>query len=276
MNQFTSHLKPMKRALLSWCAGLILFSNSAHAFTLLSNLISTGWEDKELEFQVNVTSCTNLGVNESKLTTAVTEAINLWNSVPTSRLKLKRGADTTNTGDTSPPTIYCSNSMANPDAVYASGSIGTLRGGRPTTGSITLNGKSSGAAYFGDSAELVGQVVLAHEMGHVLGLGHSSAAYALMYYSVSDKTAVTLAQDDMDGISWLYPRSEPADGVLGCGTLAAIQNRSAQWRSKDGSNPPPAAGNPSGAASLTLILIMSFLSWRIFRSSRTSIQVHSA
>lgn len=41
-----------------------------------------------------------------------------------------------------------------------------------------------------------------------------------MYYSTGSKSSLRLAQDDMDGIAYLYPRNEPGDGVWGCGTIS--------------------------------------------------------
>lgn len=50
------------------------------------------------------------------------------------------------------------------------------------------------------------QSVVAHELGHVLGLGHSSNAAATMYYALSfgNDSKRTLHQDDINGICYLY------------------------------------------------------------------------
>jgi hypothetical protein len=55
------------------------------------------------------------------------------------------------------------------------------------------------------------ETVMLHENGHVAGLGHSSVTAAVMYaYYGGVRRA--LHQDDIDGISFLYPASgEPAD-----------------------------------------------------------------
>ena len=42
-----------------------------------------------------------------------------------------------------------------------------------------------------------------------------------MYYAIGTKAELRLAQDDIDGITWLNPRNEPSDKVMGC---ASIQN----------------------------------------------------
>ena len=41
-----------------------------------------------------------------------------------------------------------------------------------------------------------------------------------MYFNATNKTELSLAQDDMDGVTSLYPRQEPLSGqFLGCGTV---------------------------------------------------------
>src|SRR5690606_29136124 len=65
------------------------------------------------------------------------------------------------------------------------------------------------------------KIILAHEIGHILGLGHSHDESALMYYNASAKEDLNLAQDDIDGITYLYP-SDELDGadLAGCGMVS--------------------------------------------------------
>jgi len=54
------------------------------------------------------------------------------------------------------------------------------------------------------------QALITHEMGHVLGLGHSQFAYASMYWlpGMADTRCRRLTSDDKAGMRSLYPRSE--------------------------------------------------------------------
>lgn len=47
--------------------------------------------------------------------------------------------------------------------------------------------------------------VAVHEIGHLLGLGHSSVAEAIMYPTIKTRTKkVELAEDDVEGVQKLY------------------------------------------------------------------------
>lgn len=49
------------------------------------------------------------------------------------------------------------------------------------------------------------ETVAVHEIGHLLGLGHSSVEDAIMYPTITSRTRkVELANDDIEGIQWLY------------------------------------------------------------------------
>ena len=66
--------------------------------------------------------------------------------------------------------------------------------------------------------------VACHEFGHTLGLGHSSVSAATMYAYINygNDTKRTLDQDDINGITYLYPSF--LDGPLSSGTADADQN----------------------------------------------------
>ncbi|KAF2302456.1 hypothetical protein GH714_036416 [Hevea brasiliensis] len=64
--------------------------------------------------------------------------------------------------------------------------------------------------------------VAVHEIGHLLGLGHSSVEEAIMYPSIPSRTRkVELAQDDIDGIQQLYGKNPNYNGT----STSSIQER---------------------------------------------------
>ena len=104
--------------------------------------------------------------------------------------------------------------------------------GKKIVGAMILINETS--AVFGGLSRKDKVGVIAHEIGHALGLGHTEDKSALMYYRTVDQRS-HLGQDDIDGINYLYPILGDAfglsDGLLGsCGTI-----------STDKKNPP---GNP--------------------------------
>jgi hypothetical protein len=63
--------------------------------------------------------------------------------------------------------------------------------------------------------------IIAHEIGHAFGLGHSPVKDSLMYYATVDMRK-SLGADDIDGISYLYPKQQP----ISCGTVDFNDNDS--------------------------------------------------
>jgi hypothetical protein len=237
-------MKPFLIAILFFCS-----FKPANAFTLISSSIRQGWDETTLTFNVNETSCTALGISASTLNSAIDGAIELWNKSPTSKLKLARGSTVTSTSATNPPTIYCSNT-AQSNTTAGIGGVSTS-GGVPVQGYLYLNGDSTMDAYFNNLTSTQQQVVMAHEMGHVLGLGHSENEYAMMYYDISSKETLNLSQDDIDGLTWLNPRDELKSGIMGCATIQEIGKRM-----------PPTDG--TGSIIINWILVM----WIAYLASR--------
>ena len=203
--------------------GLSVISPHSLAFTLGSSSLIAGWNTETLTFDVNESSCTGLGISAANLNAAIDSAVELWNKAPTSSIKLARGAVvSTGAAYSNPPVIVCNSGViTSPDFVAAQGTW-SGSGGRPTAGYIQVNGDSTKQAYFNNFSNTQAAIVIAHEMGHVLGLGHAEKEYALMYYDISSKTSLNLSQDDVDGITWLNPRNELKSGMMGCATVRDI------------------------------------------------------
>lgn len=214
----------------------ILFTHQAQAFTLASDDDSNlrGWDKEKLAFKVNYSGCS---ISKTKLNDAIDQAVDLWNSVPSSGLRLKRGSETETTvadvRDVSSredieaidtPVILCDSDMettlgSDMNNIPGVGFFASIDS-RIVFGYMLLNSVEGLDANLSELSSEKIAIVLAHEMGHVLGLGHSGDERALMYFSASEKKTLNLAQDDIDGISYLYPREElGGDQVMGCASL---------------------------------------------------------
>jgi hypothetical protein len=213
-----------------------LFLN-LNAFTLSNSSGIKGWANNEVTIVVNTANCPN-GVDVVAL---IKDAMDVWNNVPTSSLKVKYGGSTTSTTDGNPVVAYCETNFQAVTGANQNETPGVARGNgnsQLVTGLLILNA-SVGTANIANVSRIGLEVVVAHEIGHVLGLGHSQSANALMYYTYSLKTDLNLAQDDIDGISYLYPSDEFKDNEFaGCGLIKNI--------------PPPS----SGLILMTLLLCL--------------------
>lgn len=227
---------------LKFFAVIFLFLSTTPSFAYRLNTSNgASFGNPKVEFYVTSnSSCSNAGVDQQELLSIAKEASDkYWNTVSTSEIKLKSGGvfETTDnlflTGELCPEQegstcgsnlvpyvskllIACnSDSSVNfPTDDFIAISAPTRLAGKRIRGSIILINDTATSPFANLSrAERVS--VLAHELGHAVGLGHSNKSEALMYYLNADKIT-RLSQDDRDGISYLYPVSvDNCNGIFG-------------------------------------------------------------
>ena len=257
-SELKNYFANTSRALLLVLALLILFSSSGRAFTLNSSSDSglQGWSNHTVRFQVNYTNC------PSNVDSLIDTSMAVWNGVATSDLVVQRGSASTSTfaqlnghSASDAPVILCDTSFAADTGADPSDIPGITFMSNPTAGGnvsyayLVLNVQSGASANINSFSQAIVTIVMAHEIGHALGLGHSPDANALMYYNASAKTTLGLAQDDIDGITYLYPRNElNGNQFLGCGLVASALSGGGGWKGP----------GPSGSA-LSLIALLWFL-----------------
>jgi len=240
---------------LSWaiafCAVSAASAPSSSAFTLIysasTNKSVVGWQQNTLTFNID-SSCSN---HLSLVQSAIESAAEVWNRVPTSSLSISLGNAVTlpqalthylslgGQADIGSPTVVCDSSFGsnfntqNPStpAGTASASIPGYAGAFAISTDmkirgalLVLNVEPGAAANINTLSRTVVDNVLTHEIGHILGLGHSAQKNALMYYATGAGRETVLAKDDMDGITYLYPRDEIGGaGIMGCNTTRFTQ-----------------------------------------------------
>ncbi len=215
------------------------YTTNNFAWTL-SRSARTGFKTtKSIDVYLGSDSCTNAGVTTAELLAYTKEAVDeFWNTVSTSSLKLNiKGITTTSlssddlnaainktptnsiiVGCNSNATLFTSNN------ILAVGGMGCA--GNDCRGAVIVNDKAGTVVASSDNQTI--KATMAHELGHALGLGHTSVKYALMYYDATGVVNKSLAQDDIDGISYLYPNNKQLGGLAG--SCSTVINRPGQLK----------------------------------------------
>lgn len=237
-------IKTYKSAL--YAVAFITWLNTpASAFTLVrggsGQAASKGYAGgPNISFNID-TSCNSFrGIVEDTINTAA----GIWGAVPTSRLRINIGntvtlpaAITTYVGNSASqyvpagnPIVYCATNFASDTGEDANSIPGFASSqyvnssGELQSGLLVLNFQGGGArSSLLNMDSVAANVVLTHEIGHIIGIGHSSDENALMYYATSAGRQSVLAKDDIDAVSYLYPMQE-APGGLACASIAAMRN----------------------------------------------------
>ncbi len=208
-----------------------------YAWTLNSST-GKGFNKTEINIYIANTSCTGAGMTIAQFKGLVKSAVKYyWNSVPTSSLFLNvKGVRSdidisSDTHSTALEKVPNNSILAGCNTTATDFSNSSILGSAQSTCSgstcksvLILNAHSESKLPTYSDSEL--EAVIAHEIGHAFGLGHSEYQESLMYYSVSGKYQEWLGQDDVDGVTYLYPHESELDifgaSILGnCGAIAA-------------------------------------------------------
>jgi Matrixin len=228
-----------KLFILTFSALLLLFPwHSNFGFTL-NNSSSLFFENSSVPVYLAEGFCDRIGFSEADLAVMINEAANrYWNTASTSRLRMHyAGKVSVNVNYSTEAICLVQNPSCevNPvfsfrtgilvscnentavnfpnDGIHGVTAI-TSNSDRHINGSVMLINNSSG-----NQVQLMSRdeaiTFIAHELGHAIGLGHSPVRDSLMYYQ-SIPTRRSLGLDDVQGVTYLYPKNEP----VGCGSLS--------------------------------------------------------
>lgn len=212
---------------------ILLLPSSLFAFTL--NSTGKGFKSNKITIEIASTSCAGAGFSTAKFRELLVEAVDeYWHQVATSSLELDvqsigtididgdNFAQALSKAQTNTILAGCNDSAEKFDA---GGATSTTLGAAQMSCSnldcksvLILNAHEDSLLPTLSESEI--KATIAHEIGHAFGLGHSEYKYSLMYYSAGGKVQKWLGQDDIDGVSYLYPNDPQIGGLLGsCGTI---------------------------------------------------------
>ena len=187
---------------------LLCYANSASAYVAQNyNGNPVKWSTDSVTFSVNTSGGPEYAIS------AIQTGMASWTNASTAYLTLVYGGSTSSSGVNNADG-YNKISFGEPGSGY----LGVARFRYNASGQLTdcdiilrIN-HSWSESTLGD--------VAAHEFGHCIGLDHTSDSSTTMYPTVR-QGASTLSQDDINGISFLYPSGSPSASPSGSATEAS-------------------------------------------------------
>ena len=199
---------------------LLAVPTFALSFTLTS--AGRGFDKNKIKIHIAKTDCSNAGFSTERFRDMIEDAVDdFWNQVASADLKLSVGqVGTIDIDGFDHASIFTAglipaNSIlagCNEDAfAAASGSLGATQlecDGSTCRAVFIINARPDSLVSTLSRSEQV--ATIAHELGHAIGLGHSEYSHNLMYYKIGGKTQNWFGQDDIEGVTYLYPHEPPA------------------------------------------------------------------
>jgi hypothetical protein len=244
---------------------LFLLSISfADAFTLNNNFGASFKKSKVKVYVAGDSTCVNMAITQAEIEDLVAPAVdNFWNEVPTSKLRLKPSgfsspistvditlarlcsptdsaciSDATTKGQQIIPPVEGIVISCNQQADNFAGSsvlavtVPNSFSGKKIRGAVILINDTNSANNFASQSRSDQIGIIAHEIGHAIGLGHAdeSETEALMYFRVVNQRT-SLGEDDIKGVTYLYPVK-----IDGCGLVDSLVGATIVTKNHDDSD----------------------------------------
>ena len=248
----------------------LFFVQQIYGFTLL---YSNGKHFANTEITINVSSnnCTNSGVTAAALLDKVMESLKkYWNIIPTTSLEIVKGTTVAIDVSTATSALDFITSVepgtiivgCNTDTSAIFTSTGTKGVGSLAYSGDTVWGylliRDTVANGFSTLSNDLQLALIAHEIGHAIGIGHSEIPVALMYYSLNgeeNKIQEKMTMDDLDAVTYLYPHEKKIGGLGGsCGTIDTTGGT---------------GGGPGGPLTLALGFLLVMMLERLYKLKRS-------
>jgi len=195
----------------------LLTSLEASAFVLLNPKYELQDPDTA-KVKISREGCEANGISNSKIEAGIQWAIEFWNDVPESRLKLKYGG--VSSASLTDSRIPQNEIIVGCGSLPSINILGATQHDRDN-GSARV--KMNEAVYTGSYNENNFIGTMTHEIGHGIGLYHSNDPASIMTYREHGWVDLPsyISQDDMDGVIYLYPNEKSAEGFMGsCSSFA--------------------------------------------------------
>lgn len=204
----------------------LIYSQLSYAFVLMNPKYELN-DATKAKVMISSEGCTANGIPDSKIAEGIKWAIEFWNDVPESRLKLSYGGKST--ASLTDSRIPVNQILVGYGPLPSLNILGATQHDRENgSARVAMNQ----AVYTGSYNENSFIGTMTHEIGHGIGLYHSNDPASVMTYADHDwvDKPKYISQDDVDGVVYLYPNEKNLGGFLGsCSSFAAEKGASTHF-----------------------------------------------
>lgn len=237
-----------------------------------------GFDKNKIDIHVANTDCSNAGFSTSRFRDLMEDAVeDYWNNIPTANLELNvKSVGSTDIAGMDHADIFAAGLVpahsilagCNEDAFSADDS-GVLGGaqlicsGSTCRAVLIINSRPDSLVSTIDTDQKI--ATIAHELGHAIGLGHTEFSHNLMYYKIGGKHQKWLGQDDIDGVTYLYPYEDDDAIIGGCGIIPPLIGSMGTIKDigkGNGDKQGPSAFFAMSLGGFLLVCLLSFLARR--------------